>query len=438
MLNWMFKLILSTIALTLSISEFSALSVLALDRPSVFPLEQSQATPPESSDSPSGENQENQVPNPSDSFPQQNSGNSSPEYDDSPLGENQENQTPNSSDPPSPKNPRTTPPGSSNSPLKPNQENRGGNPSDSSPQQDSRNSSPEYSDFPLEQNQPNQTQNNSEPSSQQQNQKITIPRSSAVTVTFCSDLQFDPQQTGSFPVTLFLARPILDSNGKVIAPVNTLVRAKLKPIDKKEDEEEDENQGFKIKPEALVIGGRFIPIETSSVSIPTLASVRQQNNYTYSSYGGQGWEGPVVQVADELVGTGGLLESQRVLDRSTSDLLSLGLAIASGVSAGLSQPEPPDPEDNKIMEVSEGIQLIFPLKSSVALPAVATHKNPYFANQAAAGSACSGSSGPSRSGNGNYYETNNQNRPNETNDSQTNNDRNWSYQRNSGTSDEYD
>ncbi|PSP23762.1 MAG: hypothetical protein BRC52_01525, partial [Cyanobacteria bacterium SW_5_48_44] len=80
MLNWMFKLILSTIALTLSISEFSALSVLALDRPSVFPLEQSQATPPESSDSPSGENQENQVPNPSDSFPQQNSGNSSPEY----------------------------------------------------------------------------------------------------------------------------------------------------------------------------------------------------------------------------------------------------------------------------------------------------------------------------------------------------------------------
>ncbi|PSO85989.1 MAG: hypothetical protein BRC45_03315 [Cyanobacteria bacterium QS_5_48_63] len=409
MLNWMFKLILSTIALTLSISEFSALSVLALDRPSVFPLEQSQATPPESSDSPSGENQENQVPNPSDSFPQQNSGNSSPEYDDSPSGENQENQTPNSSDRPSQKNPRTTPPESS-----------------------------EYSDFPLEQNQPNQTQNNSEPSSQQRNQKITIPRSSAVTVTFCSNLQFDPQQTGSFPVTLFLARPILDSNGKVIAPVNTLVRAKLKPIDKKEDEEEDENQGFKIKPEALVIGGRFIPIETSSVSIPTLASVRQQNNYTYSSYGGQGWEGPLVQVADELVGTGGLLESQRVLDRSTSDLLSLGLAIASGVSAGLSQPEPPDPEDNKIMEVSEGIQLIFPLKSSVALPAVATHKNPYFANQAAAGSACSGSSGPSRSGNGNYYETNNQNRPNETNDSQTNNDRNWSYQRNSGTSDEYD
>jgi hypothetical protein len=273
-------------------------------------------------------------------------------------------------------------------------------------------SSNSFFDQDLETTTPNSSKSFSEP---KQRQETTIPKSSAVTVTFCSKVKFDPEKKESYPITLFLARPIMDSNGNIIAPVNSLVRGRLEAKESEEDDDDDEdNESTQIKVEALVIGGRFIPVETSPLSIPALADVQRESSYTSSSYSNRSWDGPVIQVADGLLDSG-LLENQGIVNDSIGNFLRLGLTVARGVTAGINEPKPP--EETRVMEVPQGIQLIFPLRQAVTLPTMAAQKNPYFSSQTSAGSACSENSGSGYNSSP-YYETdnqNNQNRYRETN-----------------------
>lgn len=197
--------------------------------------------------------------------------------------------------------------------------------------------------------------------------QLTLPASSAVTITFCSNIKFDAEQSSSFPVTVFLARPLLDTEGNIIAPINSLVSATVTPTDK----------GVKIQANALVIGGQYIPIETPTLSVPILSEVQRQNNY-YSNYGYQ-QQNPSVyfNVANNLQGW---LNVQGILDDGTSDVIGAGLAIASGVSLGLSSKEP---EETKTAEVSQGVMLIFPLLSAVQLPQTAILSNARYVSQTA-------------------------------------------------------
>jgi hypothetical protein len=213
----------------------------------------------------------------------------------------------------------------------------------------------------------NSNQNNS--FSYRDKQKVMIPESSAITTTFCSNVKFNQEQASTFPVTLSLARPIMDSNGNVIAPVNSLVRAKIDAT-----EEED----IKIKPKAVVIGGRYIPIETQKVSVPALTDTRRSRR-TFSSTFNRGQRGVAFRVTDNI--SRWLSRTPSALDLETSNLLSFGLSVATGIAQGVNEPDPPDPEETKVLEIREGTKLIFPLGSTVELPPMATHENPYFANR---------------------------------------------------------
>jgi len=209
---------------------------------------------------------------------------------------------------------------------------------------------------------------NSNPSTpSQKSQQIRIPKSSAVTTTFCSDVKFHQKEASNFPVTLALARPILDQNGNVIAPVNSIVRANVDITDEE----------IQIEPEAVVIGGRYIDIDTSAVPVPALTNTRST---TFSRTRlNRGQRGVPFRIADNL--SNWLLTQQTTLETDTTDLLGFGLSIATGLTRGLNEPDIPDPEEEEVKKIREGMKLTFPLESSVELPVSATNENPYFKNQ---------------------------------------------------------
>lgn len=146
----------------------------------------------------------------------------------------------------------------------------------------------------------------------QRPKKITIPASAAVVVTFCSEFEFDEKQESSFPTTTFLARPIIDSEGNIAVPVNAPVNTQVKR-DKKL---------VKLEADAIVVGGRVIPIQTTALSVPMLPNVRQENlrNLRVSRVN----QGFILGLADSIQDW---LGNQDVfLTDGTSDLLGLGMA----------------------------------------------------------------------------------------------------------------
>lgn len=195
----------------------------------------------------------------------------------------------------------------------------------------------------------------------QSSQGIMIPEASAIAVTFCSAIKFENEREDGFPVTLFLARPLMDDDGGILAPVNSLVNAQVKPTSK----------GVKIQVDAIVIGGRMIPVKTSTLSIPILSTTKEgegyeeYDNYDYGGYGGDYYSGrPGRGVALNVAnGLQSWLGNQEILGGTASGLLGAGLAIAAGVTAATDK----RPERAKLHEVPEGGMLIFPLLSPVSL-----------------------------------------------------------------------
>ncbi len=187
-------------------------------------------------------------------------------------------------------------------------------------------------------------------------QPMIIPEASAIAVTFCSAVKFENEREDRFPVTLFLARPIVDDDGGILAPVNSLVNAQVEP----------NSRGVKINIDAVVIGGRLIPVKTATLSIPILSTAKDGDgdDYGYGGYDGTYYGQPGRGVALNVAnGLQSWLGNQELLGGTASGLLGAGLAIAAGVTAATDKPE-----RAKLIEVPEGGTLIFPLLSPVTLP----------------------------------------------------------------------
>lgn len=214
---------------------------------------------------------------------------------------------------------------------------------------------------------------------QQVRQSAIIPASSAIAVTFCAGFEVNSKHKSGFPATLFLARPLLDSNGNMIAPVNSLVTAQLKPT----------GEGVEITAEALVIGGLVVPIKTSTLSIPMISSVRQESNAYYSS--GQNNQGLVLGLAN---GVQRWLGSQGILSDGVSDVLDLGLSVVGGAGTGLNNRKP---KVTTTMKITEKVLYILTMTSPVAISPVTT-QIAQAAGGEAAGPVCSESTGGYTSG----------------------------------------
>lgn len=193
---------------------------------------------------------------------------------------------------------------------------------------------------------------NSQP--QGQYQTSIIPQSAAIVVTFPNNVQFEVDEDESYPTTLLLAQPVLDSYGNVVAPANSPVQARIAPV--------DHEDGVQILVEALVAGGQAVSVKASSSPIPTQrvsrddARERDQLNRERWGLVGAGLNGGLhggnsqqFEAGGQLLGTigalGNLFRSSRmnvaVIPQGSTYVLTLAAPVALPAMTMASAPLPP-------------------------------------------------------------------------------------------------
>ena len=180
-----------------------------------------------------------------------------------------------------------------------------------------------------------------------QNLDVNIPQSSAITITFPIGVRLNAGQKKSLPTAAYLVQPLLDSNGNVVAGVNSPVSVQIEPT----------KGGAQIKADGLVVAGRVIPILALGPLVPdytvtTTSGVQQAqaNQGLFSSLAGS-----LVSV----VGAATRLSSDKVSNfANIGNSLGAGLGILSGLSS---------PQRTRQVEISQGSVYILTLQAPVSL-----------------------------------------------------------------------
>jgi hypothetical protein len=166
-----------------------------------------------------------------------------------------------------------------------------------------------------------------------------IPAATAITVAFPKDLTLDAGVETS--TTLVLAQPIYDENGNEAVPTNSLIGARLKPVKK----------GVEILTDFLVIRGKTVPIQVSSVVVPgqTVTLKSGMENAREAS-----------QIGGKLGGTlFGAVDSENIKNIKGGALAGTGLGILTGILS---------PKKATVVKISQGSIFILSLQSPVVLP----------------------------------------------------------------------
>jgi hypothetical protein len=83
-----------------------------------------------------------------------------------------------------------------------------------------------------------------------------IPASAAIAIGFPDELVLNARK--ETVATLRTAQPVYDEQGEEVAPINSLISARLKPT----------KGGVEIVADSLLIRGRVVPIQASSIVVP--------------------------------------------------------------------------------------------------------------------------------------------------------------------------
>jgi len=181
--------------------------------------------------------------------------------------------------------------------------------------------------------------------------ELTIPQSSAITITFPVAVMLDAGQKSSLTVAAFLTKPLLDSNGNVVAAENSPVNIKIEPT----------KGGAQIKADALVVRGLVTPILALGPLIPehkviTASSAQQAQAHQgfFSSMAGS-----VFGILFGVVGS-----ATRASGAQVSNLTNLGNSLGTGLGmvSGLSSPKA-----TRQVEIPQGSVYILTLQAPVTL-----------------------------------------------------------------------
>ena len=153
-----------------------------------------------------------------------------------------------------------------------------------------------------------------------------IPVASAIVVTLPSDIQLDAG--GSTSITLILSRAILDGNGDEVAPVNSLVSAKIQP----------ERGGVKIVAESLILRSKHILIQASSAT----------------------YRGETTTIASGVSKSDSLGTIGEILFRPFGDVMGIGRGV--GALIGLFSPE-----HQTTIRIPQGTTFVLSLQSALTL-----------------------------------------------------------------------
>lgn len=180
----------------------------------------------------------------------------------------------------------------------------------------------------------------SAPSTHQATSSVsTIPASTALTVTFPSNMVVNAKKKQDYPMTLFLAQPLFDSQGQQVVAANSPIAAKMTPT----------KGGAKIIAESLVINGRVVGIQASSPLIPSY-SVTQTSSYQSAREG----SAMFANIAGGI--TGGATGSNSAFNRAS--FLGGGLGALAGLASS---------KKHKVVEVPAGSIYVLTLEAPIAV-----------------------------------------------------------------------
>jgi hypothetical protein len=180
-----------------------------------------------------------------------------------------------------------------------------------------------------------------------ENESVTVPKSSAIIVSFPTEIMLDPKRQNNVPITLPLVRPIVDLEGNVVVPAKSLVSAQLKPM----------KGGDLVEVIALVIGGRVIPINAIGTLVPAQKKPEDFSNQYVPN------PGPLNNVFNSL-SNWQLSSTYLNLNKNAqlNDYIGIGLAVANG----LTTPKPKNPP--AYVSISQGTIYILTLATPFSIP----------------------------------------------------------------------
>lgn len=165
----------------------------------------------------------------------------------------------------------------------------------------------------------------------------TIPASTALTVTFPNNMVVNAKKKQDYPMTLFLAQPVFDTQGNQVIPANSPIAAKMKPT----------KGGAHIIAESLVINGRVVAVQASSPLIPSF-SVTKRGSYESAHQGSS----MLANVSGGI--TGGATGNNRAFNRAS--MFGGGLGALVGMAT---------PKKHKVVEIPAGSVYVLTLEAPI-------------------------------------------------------------------------
>jgi hypothetical protein len=184
------------------------------------------------------------------------------------------------------------------------------------------------------------------------NQSV-IPASTALTVTFPNNMVVDAKKNQDYPMTLFLAQPVFDSQGNQVIEANSPIAAKMKPT----------KGGAQIIAESLVINGRVTTIQASSPLIPSY-SVAKTSGYQSARQGSS----LLANISGGI--TGGATGDGEAFNRAS--MIGGGLGALVGLASA---------KTYKVVEIPAGSVFVLTLEAPVVVSGAAQNVAPPVASQ---------------------------------------------------------
>lgn len=187
------------------------------------------------------------------------------------------------------------------------------------------------------------------PLSSTEESNITIPNDSALVVFFPNEFRLSSQrkakQQYDLPLVLPLVQPILDEQGNLAIPARSLVSALVTPVE----------GGIYIRANAVIVGGKVIPIEATGTFIPMQNSPDDFYNYATKP--------PSVlnNITTNLLSWS--TSAEEVFGQDGSIALGAGLALVNGLTTPKSLTPPPT------VNIPQGTVHILTLTTPLEMPA---------------------------------------------------------------------
>jgi hypothetical protein len=181
---------------------------------------------------------------------------------------------------------------------------------------------------------------------------VTIPRSSAIIVSFPAELILDPNRKHNVPITLPLLQPIVDKDGQIVAPAKSLVNAQIKAM----------KGGDLIEVTSVVVGGRVIPINALGTLVPAQNKPEDVANPIVGSPGRLNNVLTTLQQASTFTNQLSVNFDNRPRRLNGFDVADLAIALGAGLTA----PVPKIPP--AFVNITQGTVYILTLASPVTIP----------------------------------------------------------------------